>query len=71
MIWKDVNFQKFAAEKFTEKYNKPYAPSEALARNYLYRSCKIKLASELKNIEENKTFQKIMRAYCSNPDIPL
>ena len=73
MIWEDSQFQKYASEKFNEKYPKyaPYAPSEALAKNYLYRACKLTLASELKNIDQNKTFQKIMRAYCSNPDIPL
>ena len=61
MIWEDSQFQKFASEKFTEKYGKPYIPSEALARNYIYRSCKIKLASE--DIENNKIFKELMKRY--------
>lgn len=63
MIWKDNNFQIFASEKFNEKYPKhaPYVPSEALARNFIYRSCKIKLASE--DIENNKIFKELMKRY--------
>ena len=71
MIWKDEKFKEYVRLKFEKQYNRPYVASEALARNYLYRTCKLKLASELKNIDQNKTFQKVMRAYCSNPDIPL
>ena len=75
MIWKDKDFQRFAAYQFKKQYGVPYIPSEALARNYLYRTCKLTLASELENIEENKTFKGLMKVYnqwnCSNPDIPL
>lgn len=63
MIWEDSQFQKFASEKFNENYPKyaPYEPSEALARNFIYRSCNIKLASE--DIENNKIFKELMKRY--------
>jgi len=63
MIWKEKDFQRFAAEKYAEKYGKPYIPSEALARNYIYRACKIELASELENIEHSKIFKELMKKY--------
>ena len=65
MIWEDNQFQLYAAHKFNTQYpeHRPYEASEHLAKNLIYRSCKIKLASELENIEENVIFIGLMKAY--------
>ena len=65
MIWEDEKFQKYVAHKFEEQYphHNPYVPSEALARNYLFRACGIKLVSKLDDLENNETFKKIMKKF--------
>jgi len=65
MIWTDNNFQEYAAERFNEKYPKSlhYSPSEALAKNFIYRSCKILSRSELDTIENNPIFKELMKKY--------
>ncbi len=64
---KDPKFQRYAYEKFMEKYpNIRREQGAPLARNFIYRSCKAKRIVELEN---NPILDKLMKAYekwCDN-----
>lgn len=54
-------FQKYAYEKFIEKYpNIRREQGAPLARNFIYRSCKAKRIVELEN---NPILDRLMKAY--------
>jgi len=60
-IAKDSKFQRYAYEQFMEKYpNIRREQGEPLARNFIYRSCKVKRLSDLEN---NPIFDRLMEKY--------